>query len=62
MSPREECRAELQPFIEALKGLKKIGYRGITRIQTVEWPLAGNESRQAETIEIVLELKKEILQ
>jgi hypothetical protein len=53
---KEECQAQLKPFIEALKGLEKIGFHGIARIQAVEWPLANTN-----TMEIVLELSKEIL-
>jgi uncharacterized protein (UPF0335 family) len=54
---KEVCKDSLKPFFEALEGLKKDGFKGIARVQTVEWPLVDSK-----TLEIVLELRKEISQ
>jgi hypothetical protein len=56
METREECQEQLKPFLEALEGLKKNGFHGIARIQEVNWPLGSSNA-----MEIILELKKEIL-
>jgi hypothetical protein len=53
---RKDDHVELRPFLEALDGLKKSGFQGVAKIQTIEWPLANSN-----TLEIVLDLKKEIL-
>jgi hypothetical protein len=53
---RKDDQVELRPFLEALEGLRKNGFQGVAKIQTIEWPLA-----KSNTLEIVLELKKEIL-
>jgi hypothetical protein len=55
METREECQAQLKPFLEALEGLKKNGFQGVAHIKTTQWPLAN-----ANTLEIFLELRKEI--
>jgi hypothetical protein len=52
---REDNHAELKPFLEALDGLKKNGFKGIAKIQESEWPLAG-----VRTQEIILEISKEM--
>jgi hypothetical protein len=57
---KNEDRAQLQPFFEALEGLQKNGFKGIARAQTVEWPLSGNEGQRRETLEIIVELRKDI--
>jgi hypothetical protein len=54
-----EERSQLQPFFEALEGLKKNGFQGIARAQTVEWPLSGKEGQRRETLEIIVELRKD---
>jgi hypothetical protein len=55
METREECQAQLKPFLEALEGLKRNGFQGIAKVQTVEWPFTGSKA-----LDIILELRKEI--